>query len=641
MKTYGSAYKYPGLLLLFLFCLNIAANSQDRIAQRRQDFYSSVETLKQHPEKLRLVAKSRQYNHDSLTVYYKELLDKYSGTLSGMNKEQKTAWLYEIGILQSCLDLTDEAIGTFNRALSLVDKKSDPESFVRLQFELGYAYREMSLFEKSNDALFGILELPSIKHDTAEQVHCRYYIAENFENLGEYQKSLGICQQLFNYTYKKGDYANASYNLIQIGRMAGYLEVDTSYFEYFHFANRLANKSGKKRVIGNNLVSTGYAYSNAGFPEKAIVYFTRGERYSADYSMRDHLYCLTGLSSAYLSLENTKLAFATAKRSMKIAGKIKGYKWMAESCEVMAGCYQKMEKFDSARYYLLEAVKFNKLSGMASHTTKLYEQLAEVSNKLNDFEKAVLYLDTAYISYKHFVAKTNGDELAKLRVESDYYIHKARITDLISRNKSEKEKSKLFIILFSAISVILVLTILFSTFRRRQLKKLKESYVGLVKKNIELDHLSNKLHDCDTRPTRKSKTENIKDEAIILKKLRKRLQKDEIFTNPELSLKMLAEDLGTNTSYLSAIVNNHFNCNLKTLINKYRIDKARKMMVTNGYSHYSMDGIASEVGFRSRSGFYLAFKSVTGITPTLYIENYNLALIPSEAETEIENSENF
>ena len=37
-----------------------------------------------------------------------------------------------------------------------------------------------------------------------------------------------------------------------------------------------------------------------------------------------------------------------------------------------------------------------------------------------------------------------------------------------------------------------------------------------------------------------------------------------------------------------------------------------------------MNGVATEVGFKSRSGFYQSFKTFTGLTPTQYTENYYL-----------------
>ena len=115
---------------------------------------------------------------------------------------------------------------------------------------------------------------------------------------------------------------------------------------------------------------------------------------------------------------------------------------------------------------------------------------------------------------------------------------------------------------------------------------------------------------------------NIKDEDKILEKLNELLDEKEIYKKPELSLLTLAEELGTNTSYLSTIINTHFRVNLKSLINKYRIDEARRLLVSEEASGYSIEGIALEVGFQSRSVFYQTFKQITGMTPTAYVKTY-------------------
>jgi AraC-like DNA-binding protein len=632
LRTNLSGNQFLYLILLLLTFFPESSIGQDRLLRRKTEFFQSIETLRLHPEKINLHPKSRTYNHDSLQHYYNKLLAWYSQNSLKINKWQQIAYFYETGHVQLSLELTDSAINSFESALLLLNQKQNPKEHLRLKAELAFAYRESNSYKKSNEIYLEILQLPIIQADTIEQNHFTYFLAENYENMGEYQKSMEMCWKLYNYSLKKKDFANASYNLIQIGRMAAYLEKDTSYFEYFHMANSLAAKSGVKKTIGNNFASTAYAYSKREFHDKALWYFQLSESYKPYLPVRDYLYCLSGLSTTYLKSDSLEKAFLYAKKSLQIASEIKGYQWMTESCKVVADYYLRVSKYDSARYYLKEAVTMNKLSGSERNTASLYRNLATVSTLLYDYKNAFLYLDTAYNAYNDFVTKTNNDKLAQLRNESDYYIHKAKILELVSHNKIEKEKSKKLAIMIAAVSIVLIMSILFSVLRRRQMKRLKDSYYSLVKKNIELDALTGKLTESEIYPERKTKSESIKDEQIIIRKLIKMLQTDNVFTNPDLSLKMLADELNTNTTYLSAIVNTHFNSNLKTLINKYRIEKARKLMISDQYKNYSMDGIAAEVGFRSRSGFYTAFKTVTGLTPTIYIENYKLVINESIAE---------
>ncbi len=113
----------------------------------------------------------------------------------------------------------------------------------------------------------------------------------------------------------------------------------------------------------------------------------------------------------------------------------------------------------------------------------------------------------------------------------------------------------------------------------------------------------------------------IKNEKEILTMLDKLLGKQKIYKNQKLSLINLSKELNTNTSYLSTIINTHYHCNFKTLINQLRIDEACIIMMKNKHQSLSIKGIAEEVGFKSRSRFYLAFKKYTGLSPLQYISN--------------------
>ena len=84
------------------------------------------------------------------------------------------------------------------------------------------------------------------------------------------------------------------------------------------------------------------------------------------------------------------------------------------------------------------------------------------------------------------------------------------------------------------------------------------------------------------------------------------------------SAKQLAEDLGTNTRYISAVVNVRFHMNYTSLVNKYRIEEAMALLTDRRYQDLNMDDISSMVGFSNRQSFYAAFFRFNGITPREY-----------------------
>ena len=91
---------------------------------------------------------------------------------------------------------------------------------------------------------------------------------------------------------------------------------------------------------------------------------------------------------------------------------------------------------------------------------------------------------------------------------------------------------------------------------------------------------------------------------------------DKKYRDKDYSAKKLAEDIGTNTRYISAVVNVRFHMNYTSFVNKYRIDEAMSVLVDKRYQELRM--VASMVGFANRQSFYAAFYRFMGITPREY-----------------------
>ncbi|RRC99132.1 helix-turn-helix domain-containing protein [Prevotella sp. OH937_COT-195] len=90
------------------------------------------------------------------------------------------------------------------------------------------------------------------------------------------------------------------------------------------------------------------------------------------------------------------------------------------------------------------------------------------------------------------------------------------------------------------------------------------------------------------------------------------------YRDKEYSAKKLAMDLGTNTRYISAVVNVRFGMNYTSFVNKYRIEEAMVILADLKYRKTNMEVISSMVGFSNRQSFYASFYKITGITPREY-----------------------
>lgn len=90
------------------------------------------------------------------------------------------------------------------------------------------------------------------------------------------------------------------------------------------------------------------------------------------------------------------------------------------------------------------------------------------------------------------------------------------------------------------------------------------------------------------------------------------------YKDKNYSARQLAMDLGTNTRYISAVVNVRFHMNYTSFVNKFRIEEAMALLVDRRYQDLNMEDISDMVGFSNRQSFYASFFKFNGITPREY-----------------------
>jgi AraC-like DNA-binding protein len=101
------------------------------------------------------------------------------------------------------------------------------------------------------------------------------------------------------------------------------------------------------------------------------------------------------------------------------------------------------------------------------------------------------------------------------------------------------------------------------------------------------------------------------------------------YKDKSYSARKLAEDLGTNTRYISAVVNVRFHMNYTSFINKYRIEEAMSILVDRRYRDLNMQEVSDMVGFANRQSFYASFFKIMNMTPREY-RMQHLAAHPAE-----------
>ena len=88
------------------------------------------------------------------------------------------------------------------------------------------------------------------------------------------------------------------------------------------------------------------------------------------------------------------------------------------------------------------------------------------------------------------------------------------------------------------------------------------------------------------------------------------------YKDKDYSAKKLAMELGTNTRYVSAVVNVKFHMNYTSFVNKYRIEEAMSILIDKRYQDLRIEEVSDMVGFSNRQSFYASFyKLIVRIRP--------------------------
>ncbi|MEP0265474.1 helix-turn-helix domain-containing protein [Dokdonia sp.] len=223
-------------------------------------------------------------------------------------------------------------------------------------------------------------------------------------------------------------------------------------------------------------------------------------------------------------------------------------------------------------------------------------------------DKLIRFDSIAFLRKINMTDKLHAEFDTPELIKSKEYLIKL----LESKNQTLSVKAFLILALFLISISILIL----------QLRKHR-----LYKKRFEaiITKLNNQQTNNTTSHTLKTPSKKLDIDSpivtIILEKLVAFETKNEFLKN-NITVTSLAKKLGTNTKYLSKIINTYKEKSFIHYINDLRINYMMRELKTNPtLQRYTILSIGQEAGFNSAKSFSDAFKKTTGISPSYYIKN--------------------
>lgn len=110
----------------------------------------------------------------------------------------------------------------------------------------------------------------------------------------------------------------------------------------------------------------------------------------------------------------------------------------------------------------------------------------------------------------------------------------------------------------------------------------------------------------------------------LLNRLFRLMNQEKPYLNTSVSIDYLASRLGVSACQLAQVINENLEQSFMDLIATYRIQEAKRLLVSPEYRNLKMSELARKVGYDSKMDFFEAFKKITEQTPTEYKKKTNL-----------------
>lgn len=265
--------------------------------------------------------------------------------------------------------------------------------------------------------------------------------------------------------------------------------------------------------------------------------------------------------------------------------------------------YERHGPVDSALYWLHRYENLVAGSGSGVYIANAQQMLLRVYIATGDRDKALEYCKKYVATIDSLVDTGNFITVSSKAERAAEEEDRSHIEDL------EITVSKQKLLLFAIAGLVIAGAIVW--FWRRRIRHDRKL---LFDRNREIAILESGAPGTppDTTPEQHEWNE-------LMARIEETASRPETFCDPDFSLAELAKLVGSNTRYVSQAINETKGENFRSYINRFRIREARNRLTNDArYEHLTIQSIGESVGFRSVSNFNIAFKKMTGMTPSLY-----------------------
>ncbi|MBI9066816.1 MAG: tetratricopeptide repeat protein [Salinivirgaceae bacterium] len=575
-----------------------------------------------------------------------------------LNNHKNIADLYEkIAGVYNRSGNSRKALENFEKALKIYSKLENREEIANAFNHIGLIYSNWEKYEKALNYFHKSLEIKEILGNKIGVANCYnnmayiYYRWGDFTQALEYNmKSLKIYEQLNN-ERKKTDVIN-NIGLIYIETK----EYDNA-LKFILKSLELEKKLNNKLGVAKSYNNIGLIYHKQGNLQKAYTYYIDALAITEEMGDMEQLAIgYSNIGTIYLHNNKVKKALYYLEKSTEIA-KTGNYKrTLMYNYRSFSSAYAILNDNKKAfSYYKIYVAEKDSVFNKEKHKqinelkilyeTEKKEQEIILLNTENNIDKIKLktqkkeivilaagfiiilflliltfiYSTKRNIAYNDLVSKNveivnSEKKLRSAKKQSEILVKEKNIYLIALHEKLNNKVTSIF----KYIDLIPSLEI--SNNGNPNYKKLIKKECDILSSEInnipEISKTNTYQIPTNDKYINSPISENQRQE--ILEGIEDLIENKKVFLDKDISLEKMANYLKTNKKYISQIINENYDQNVSNFINEYRIKEARRLLSDPAYKNITIEGIATTVGFNSKSAFNISFKKITGITPSFY-----------------------
>ncbi|MGS2739463.1 helix-turn-helix domain-containing protein [Sinomicrobium sp. M5D2P17] len=422
--------------------------------------------------------------------------------------------------------------------------------------------------------------------------------------------------------------------------------------EYLLEGERLASKAGIYEWQARACGALSSQYRESGLPEVGMRYLEKGIAISGKIREKEISNEYQGLlyqEKAYYAIaennfrEAVQLEHKAGTYFILLKDNFRRNLHLATTQKALGENYHRLHKNDSARYHYRKALDFIAgTNGVPIQEGMIHLGLGKIFMEKNDYPRACNHLEKALgfadasgdISLQGEVYQALSNYYKAVGNVEKYAFYNDRYLEVIEREiearqetysqavsqvyKEQAKTSQVYYVIIAIVSLLLLLVIIFVLINR---KRQKDRYRKFREKLTKVSRNTRVLIPAEKRESAIRETELMpeKTEKLLLNKL-SRFEESGKFTDRNISSSALAARIGTNTKYLSYIINKYKGKDFNTYINELRIHYiVKKLEETPDYLNYKISYLAKECGFSSHSKFSMVFRSIIGLPPSEFM----------------------